>query len=115
MAGWKFERITFCLRLTVRDPPAYRDKFHEVRDLIAAWNDHMREVFIPGWVSCVDESMPIWTSNWTCPGFMFVPRKPHPMGNEYHSSCCGQSEIMFAVELVEGKDAPKEAPKKRLC
>ena len=37
-----------------------------------------------------------------------VPRKPHPMGNEYHSICCGLSGIMFAIELVEGKDSPKE-------
>ena len=112
MAGWKFERITSCLRLIVRDPPAYRDKYHEVRDLITAWNDHMKKMFIPEWVSCVDESMSIWISKWTCPGFMFIPRKPHPIGNEYHSAYCGQSEIMFAVELMEGKDAPKEAPKK---
>ena len=42
---------------------------------------------------------------------MYVPRKPHTMGNEYHSICCGKCEIMFAIELVEGKDRPKEAPK----
>jgi hypothetical protein len=42
---------------------------------------------------------------------MFVPQKPHPMGNEYHSICCGLSGIMYAIELVEGKDHPKERPK----
>ena len=68
----------------------------------------MAEVFVPGWVSCLDESMSIWTSIWTCPGFMCVPRKPHTMGNEYHSICCGLCEIMFAIEMVEGKDAPPE-------
>jgi hypothetical protein len=41
---------------------------------------------------------------------MFVPRKPHPMGNEYHSICCGESGIMYAIELVEGKDEPREKP-----
>jgi hypothetical protein len=35
---------------------------------------------------------------------MFVPRKPHPMGNEYHSVCCNAIGIMFGIELVEGKD-----------
>ena len=44
---------------------------------------------------------------------MFVPRKPHPMGNEYHSVCCGVSGIMYAIELVEGKDRPKELPPKK--
>jgi hypothetical protein len=45
---------------------------------------------------------------WTCPGWMFVPRKPHPMENEYHSICCGVSGIMYAIELVKGKDRPPQ-------
>ena len=113
MTGWKFERITSSLRLTAAARPSYGDKFHEVRGLIDGWNAHMQACFIPGWVSCLDESISIWTSRWTCPGFMYVPRKPHPMGNEYHSICCGVSEIMFAIELVEGKDEPKEKKKKK--
>ena len=39
---------------------------------------------------------------------MFVPRKPWPFGNEYHSVCCGLSGVMYGVELVEGKDHPPE-------
>ena len=38
---------------------------------------------------------------------MFVPRKPHPFGNEYHTICCGLSRILFRLELREGKDSPK--------
>jgi hypothetical protein len=49
-----------------------------------------------------------WTSQWTCPGWMYVPLKPHPMGNEYHSICSGHSGVMYRIELVEGKDRPKE-------
>ena len=113
MTGWKFDQITSSLRLTNVPPPSYRDKFHKVRALIAAWNKHMTECFIPGWVSCLDESMSVWTSKWTCPGFMYVPCKPHPMGNEYHSICCGMSEIMYAIELVEGKDEPEERKNKK--
>ena len=41
---------------------------------------------------------------------MFVPWKPHPFGNKYHSIGCGKSIIMWAVELMEGKDWPKELP-----
>ena len=52
--------------------------------------------------------MSIWFNRFTCPGWTFVPRKPHPFGNEYHSICCGKSGIMYAVEIVEGKDHPKE-------
>mmetsp|Transcript_13459 Transcript_13459/g.28547 ORF Transcript_13459/g.28547 Transcript_13459/m.28547 type:complete len:146 (-) Transcript_13459:785-1222(-) len=46
-----------------------------------------------------------------CPGFMYVPRKPHPFGNEYHSICDGDQgrSILWRVKLVEGKDHPKKA------
>ena len=108
MAGWKFEAIVASLRFTDRPYPSYKDKFHEVRQMVEAWNKNMIDVFVAGWVSCLDESMSIWTSRWTCPGFMFVPRKPHTMGNEYHSICCGICEIMFAIKMVEGKDAPRD-------
>jgi hypothetical protein len=36
------------------------------------------------------------------------PRKPHPMENEYHTLCCGLSGIMYAIELVEGQDRPRQ-------
>ena len=108
MSGRRFEAIISALTFTAAPAPAYQDKFFEVRELIYAWNCNMLATFSPSWVSCLDESMSKWTSKWTCPGFMFVPRKPWPMGNEYHSICCGLSGIMYWVELVEGKDAPPE-------
>ena len=39
---------------------------------------------------------------------MFVPRKPHPKGNLYHTIGCGESRILYKWELVEGRDRPKE-------
>jgi hypothetical protein len=90
--------------------PAFKHPFHPVNDLIDAFNKHTAACFSPGWVACLDESMSVWTNQWTCPGWMFVPRKPHPMGNEYHSICCGLSGIMFAIELVQGKDRPSQLP-----
>ena len=113
MSYSRFEAITKALRYTDTPIPQYQDKFCEVRDLIHAWNQHMKNIFIPSWMSCLDESMSSWTRKWTCPGFMYVPRKPHPMGNEYHSIACGLSGIMFAIELVEGKDAPNELKNSR--
>jgi hypothetical protein len=70
----------------------------------------MAFIFIASWVSCLDESMSPWTSRWTCSGWMYVPCKPHPMGNEYHTICCGLSGIMYGLELVEGKDHPNQMP-----
>lgn len=83
------------------------DKFHEVREVIDAWNKNMATNFVPSWVSCLDESMSPWTNKYTCPGFMFVPRKPHTYGNEYHTICCCKTGILYQLELVEGKDAPR--------
>jgi hypothetical protein len=41
---------------------------------------------------------------------MFVPRKPWPFGNEYHTAiACCVSEIRYRMELAEGsKDKRKE-------
>ncbi len=51
------------------------------------------------------------------PGWMVVPWKPHPFGNEYHTICDGEfglgNLIMWHVELQEGKDwLAKAGPKK---
>ncbi|KAL7472268.1 hypothetical protein ACHAXS_012601 [Conticribra weissflogii] len=45
-----------------------------------------------------------------CPGFMCVPQKPHPFGNEYHTICDGNQgrAILWRAEMVEGKDRPKK-------
>lgn len=64
----------------------------------------MKANFVPGWVNCLDESMSVWTNMYTCPGFMFVPHKPWPFGNEWHTICCCLCGVMFDLKLVEGKD-----------
>ena len=88
----------------------YDDRFHAVRALIDAFNEHMSESYFPSWLNCLDESMSSWLSKF-CPGFMCVPRKPHPFGNEYHTICDGDGgkPILWRVKLVEGKDRPKKA------
>ena len=108
MSRRRFDKILYALRFPRSDPQAYIDRFWEVRELIVVWNDNMSKKCMLGWMSCLDESMSPWTNKYTCPGHMFVPRKSWPLGNEYHSICCCTSGVMFAVELVEGKDRPKE-------
>ena len=46
-----------------------------------------------------------------CPGFMVVPCKPHPFGNQYHTIADGDGgkPFMFWIKLVEGKDRSKKA------
>jgi hypothetical protein len=108
MSRRRFVAITSALRFTSSTPPTFRDKFWEVREMIAVWNEHMAKIFLAAWVVCLDESMSIWHNRWTCPGWVFCPRKPHPFGNEYHTACCGLSGILFSMELVEGKDHPPQ-------
>ena len=45
-----------------------------------------------------------------CPGFMCVPRKPHPFGNEYHLIADGDDgkPVMWWVKLIKGKDQQKK-------
>ena len=73
---------------------------------MSMWNGNMYRYYIPSWVYCLDESVSIWINRWTCPGWIFIPRKPHPFGNEYHTIADGLNNILFWVEIVEGKDAP---------
>jgi len=111
MSFARFDAITKALSFIDHDPPLYKDKFWEVRQMIHAWNWHMSDVFLAGWVSCLDKSMSIWTSRWTYPGFKFVPRKPHLVGNEYHSIADGLCDIMLGIEILEGEDKTKDRGK----
>ena len=44
---------------------------------------------------------------------MFVPRKPWAFGNEYHDARCADSDIIWALELCEGKDCPTQLNNKK--
>ena len=108
MSRKRLEAILKTLAITARQPPAFRDCFWEVQEIIEAWNANMTEQFTPSWVSCLDESMSTWTNKYSCPGWMFIPRKPWPFDNEYHTVCCSLSGILWQMELVEGKESPSE-------
>ena len=41
-------------------------------------NKHINYVVILSWVSCLYESIYVCTNKFTCPGWMFVSRKPYP-------------------------------------
>ena len=88
--------------------PTFVDKFWEIRQMIKAWNMHTANVFLAGWVKCLDKSMSLWHQRWICPGWIFYPCKPHPFGNKYHTACCALTNILFSIELVEGKDSPPQ-------
>ena len=102
ISGKRFDVINAAMRFTDEDAPAFEDKFHEVRKILLLFNLHCDEKYIPSWLSCLDESMNSWMDKY-CPGFMCMPRKPHPFGNEYHTICNGDQgqEILWRLEIFE--------------
>ena len=54
-------------------PPYFKDKFFKIHQMVQAWNDHMKDLFILSWVSCLDSSIYMWTDKFACPRWMFVP------------------------------------------
>ena len=102
--------MQFLMFMDAATPTLFVDKFWEVHQMIKAWNANMADIFVAGWVICLDESMSIWHYHWTCPGWIWCPWKPHPYGNEFHTICCALLMIMFLIELVEGKDSPAAIP-----
>jgi len=107
MSGKRFEQISSAIKLTSKEPPTYRDRFFWVREMIQAFNDETKDVFVPGWLVVVDESMVAFLNKY-CPGWTVVKRKPHPMGNEYHTTADCVTKVIFHIEICEGKDKPKE-------
>ena len=73
MSRKQFEVILKALAITARQPPAFRDRFWEVQEIIETWNANMTEQFTPSWASCLDESMSTWMNKYSSPGWMFVP------------------------------------------
>ena len=70
----------------------------------------MAENSNPSWVSYLYKSMSMWFIRCTYHGWMFVLSKYHPFDYKYHTIACGKSGILYAIEIVEGKDHPKELP-----
>ena len=93
----RFRDITAAIQYTDKEAPLlFTDRFHEVRQMIDAFNHHYEQNYSPSWMNCIDESMNSWMNKY-CPGFMTLPRKPHLFGNEPTAtmaiSSCGVSSL----------------------
>ena len=71
-----FKEILGVMSYMDKSAPELSDKFWEVRDFIAAWNANMEVEFLPSWINAIDESMSKWLNEYTCSGFIYIPRKP---------------------------------------
>ena len=56
MSCTRFEKITKALKYTMAQKPMYVDKIFEVRELLQAFNQKMKQIFNSGWVVCLDVS-----------------------------------------------------------
>ena len=108
MTQTRFKAILSALTFTNIASQPFINKFWEVQQIVEAWGMNMKDNFMLGYMNCLDESMRMWTNKFTCPWFMFIPHKPWPFGNEYHTVCCCSSGIMWGIDLVEGKDHPQQ-------
>ena len=72
-------------------------------------NTNMEQEYISSWIVCVDESMVVFHNPYA-PGWITIDRKPHPFGNEYHTTADAETGILFFIEIVEGNDRPKTGP-----
>ena len=59
--------------------------------------------FDPSWVSVIDESIQECINLCTFSGWMFVPHKSHPFGNNYYTISCDKSKFIYNVEILERK------------
>jgi len=95
------------LTLSDTEPPPYKDPLFHVREMQRSFNKHMNDVFTPGTVTCLDESMVAYHND-SSPAWVFVGRKPHPHGFEYHTIADATTAVIFRIELVEGRHQPPQ-------
>ena len=98
MSGNCFESICSDIKFTTPHPPTFILRY------IFAWNGHIQKLFIPYWISCLNESMSVWMNKFKFPGFVFCPHKPYSKGKSYHIICCGENGIIYYCYIVEGRD-----------
>ena len=67
MSRRRFETILGAMQFTNAEP-----SFWEVRQMLEAWNDNMKEQFVASWMSCLDEYMSKWVNEFTCPGYTLM-------------------------------------------
>ena len=98
------------MRFKNKPSPSFLDRFHDVRQMINKFNENYLDNYNPSWLSCIDELINSFLDKF-CPGFMCVPRKPHPIGNEYHRIADGDegNPVMYRIKIQEEKDLPKYA------
>ena len=61
----------------------------------------MQRVFMPYWISRLDESMSVCINEFTWPGSFLCPSYSHPKDNYYHSIFCGEGGIVYSWYIFQ--------------
>ena len=85
-----------------------------IQPMVDAFNEHMNDIFCPGWLLTLDESMSAYRGKQgqrdrkKCPNLSWVPRKPEPLGAELKTAGCALSGMIIRIEVCKGKDTHKD-------
>ena len=61
MSKTRFTNITGAIQYADKaEPLLFVDRFHEVRQMIKAFNEYYEREYSPAWISCLDKSMNSW-------------------------------------------------------
>lgn len=76
-----------------------RDPLYQIRRTIEAFNNHMEKCVTPGKYLVIDESMNQWLGT-GMPNLKKVPRKPHPIGQEFKTLADHHSYCILRLDTV---------------
>ncbi|CAG8637789.1 3154_t:CDS:2, partial [Racocetra fulgida] len=87
---------------------SYNDPLFSVHSFTNAFNTNLIEAIIPRSVLYIDKSINSWlgTKN-KIPGLCKIPRKPHPVGQEWKVLADGLTNIVIQLESCEDKAIEK--------
>lgn len=98
-----YKRFNDILRMHVFEVPSREkqvlDPLYQIRTTIEAFNSHMPNCLVPGKYLVVDESMNQWLGT-GMPNVKKVPRKPHPIGQEFKTLADHHTYCILRMDTV---------------
>ena len=61
------------------------------------------EIFVPGWINCLDNYMMKWINQFKFTVFLSVPYNPWRFSNDFHTIACGVSDILFTLDWSKAR------------
>ena len=105
----RFQAIDKAIQYTDKlAPEDFVDKFHDVRQLVDAFNDHMSDAYTPSWLSCLDERMNTWLNKSVLPRLRGGPQETPHFGNGYHSIADDQGLSNHVEDAVARGQGPTQ-------